>query len=189
MPKHPTVRTIHSASDNTEIVRSAAELLEQIWPGRGIDARIQLLHDRLDGFDGPPSHRPMHFVMVEDDAVIAHAGTFARDIATPAGGITALALWGVCVNPSIRGRGLGKAVVASAIARIDQGQFTHGLWQTESHVVAFYEKLGAREVTNRFINSLAKDPQANPWWDGHVLVYPAEADWPDGVIDMCGPGY
>ena len=51
------------------------------------------------------------------------------------------------------------------------------------------ERLGARVVTNRFVNSLAADPGARPFWDPVTMVYPRSFDWPEGTIDLQGPGY
>lgn len=53
----------------------------------------------------------------------------------------------------------------------------------------FYEKLGACLATNRIVNSLGDDPQASPFWDEIILRYPKDRQWPEGEIDLRGPGY
>ncbi len=53
----------------------------------------------------------------------------------------------------------------------------------------FYERLGAKEATNRFVNSFGEDSEANPWWSTLIFRYPREGDWPEGTIDLRGPAY
>ena len=98
-----------------------------------------------------------------------------------------LGLAGVKTHPDFRLQGLGARVVRATLAYVDDGTFPLSLFQT--NVPGFYEKLGARLVDNRFVNSLAADPQGRPWWSGHTMIYPAGADWPDGEIDLVGPAW
>jgi hypothetical protein len=56
----------------------------------------------------------------------------------------------------------------------------------QTGVPEFYEAMGARLVTNRFVNG---ESQENPFWDTCEMIYPATAGWPDGPIDLNGPGY
>jgi hypothetical protein len=53
----------------------------------------------------------------------------------------------------------------------------------------FYERLGACAVANTFVDSLAEDPRGNPFWDDVVMRYPPREGWPEGEIDLLGPGY
>ena len=99
-----------------------------------------------------------------------------------------MALSGVCVATTHRGRGLGEAVSRKALDRVDRGDFSLSLFQTP--VPAFYARMGARKVDNRFVNSThAPDPEAYPWIAEHVMIYPKHYPWPDGVIDINGPSY
>jgi len=100
-----------------------------------------------------------------------------------------MALAGVCSAPDRRGQGLGKAVVQASLGLVDGGVYQVSLFQTSRKVFPFYEKLGARLVTNRIVNSLAPDPAANPFWDEVAMSYPASVPWPEGPIDLLGPGY
>ena len=110
-------------------------------------------------------------------------------ISTPAGKMTVLALARVCTAPEVRGRKLGQAVVRAAFALIDDGSFSFALFQTTDDVQSFYENLGAVRIHNQFVNSLATDPAANPWWSPVIMRYPAGPGWPEGQIDLLGPGY
>lgn len=116
---------------------------------------------------------------------------FPRQIRTTQGPLRVMALAGVCTAPERRGQGLGAAVVRAAFDLVDSGMFSVSLFQTP--VIEFYAKLGARKVTNRFVNSLWKpgDPHSatHPWWDPDVMIYPASAEWPEGEIDLLGAGY
>ena len=53
----------------------------------------------------------------------------------------------------------------------------------------FYEKLGASTIDNPIINSLADDRHASPFWDRVIMRYPSTGTWPEGEIDLRGPGY
>jgi hypothetical protein len=72
---------------------------------------------------------------------------------------------------------------------VDHGPFEHSLFQTSHQVRPFYEKLGAGLVTNPIVDSLAADPSVNPFWDEVVMRYPAVKHWPEGEIDLRGPGF
>jgi len=69
---------------------------------------------------------------------------------------------------------------------VDSGEFSCSLFQT--CVPSFYERLGARVITNRIVNSLGADPEARPFWDPTIMVYPKTYDWPEGTIDLLGRG-
>jgi hypothetical protein len=77
----------------------------------------------------------------------------------------------------------------AAFNLVDDGTFPFSLFQTTVDVKAFYERLGAMEIHNRFINSAAEDPTASPWWSPVVMRYPAKPGWPEGQIDLRGPGW
>ncbi len=129
----------------------------------------------------------MHVVKV-DGGYAAVANTLRRTIDTATGLVTVLGLAGVASDPTVRGSGFGKAAVLDAFARLGEEGLTHCLFQT-GKARGFYERLGAALVTNRFVDRTADDIEANPWSDDWVMRYPADADWPDGVIDLNGPGY
>ena len=75
--------------------------------------------------------------------------------------------------------------------------FPAGLFQTTPAVRRFHEKLGACVVENRIVNSFAArwgqrrgpDFAERPFRDGVVMRYPKSAHWPEGEIDLLGPGY
>ena len=87
-----------------------------------------------------------------------------RTIGTSQGDMTVLALARVCTDPAARGRKLGQAVVRRTFDLVDDGSFSFSLFQTTDDVQSFYDNLGAVRIHNRFVNSLAEDPSANPWW-------------------------
>jgi GNAT superfamily N-acetyltransferase len=90
-------------------------------------------------------------------------------------------------HPDCRGRGLGHAVVRAAFEYVDDGTFPVSFFQTG--VPEFYRKLSCREVRNHAVNSLADDPGGCPWWEKHIMIYPADVPWPDGEIDLLGPAW
>jgi hypothetical protein len=103
--------------------------------------------------------------------------------------LTILALARVCTDPAVRGRKLGDAVVRATLRLVDNGAFPFSLFQTSEEVRPFYERLGAVVIDNRFINSLAEDSTADPFWAPVRMRYPSTGEWPTGEIDLRGPGW
>jgi predicted GNAT family N-acyltransferase len=180
------LRTI-SAAD----ARSIAELLASIWPkpGRTAETRTAEMLGQWADYDGPESQHPRSFLVRENGRTIAHASALVRTIGTTAGEITVLALARVCTDPTVRGKKLGELVTRAAFELVDQGIFPFALFQTNETVKPFYERFGAVQVDNTFINSKAVDPTASPFWDRVIMRYPAKAGWPTGEIDTRGPGW
>lgn len=177
----------HSELSESEAT-AMLSLLNNVWPSKE-KSLPELVEEWLTGRSEVASRDNLqHIVIWEEGRVIAYANTFARQIHTSAGVLTVMGLSGVCVASSCRGKGLGKAIVRRAFEQVDRGLFPVSLYQTG--VRLFYEKLGARIVHNTFVNSKnIEDPQANPWWDLCVMIYPARYDWPEEAIDLNGRGY
>lgn len=171
--------------------RAIAELLSSIWPNpnKPVEYRQQRLLETGRDYHGPEQQAPRSFVIREAGQVIAHAALIPRTIQMPTGETTIAGLSAVCSDKHYRGAGLGELVVRKAFELIDDEIFPFTLFQTNSKVQAFYEKLGAVIVDNHIINSLGNDPQANPFWDEVIMRYPATTPWPEGTIDLLGPGY
>ncbi|MDC0936112.1 GNAT family N-acetyltransferase [Pirellulales bacterium] len=171
--------------------RAIATLLCGVWPkpGRTVETRVAAMEAMAKAYDGPAATAPRSFVILDDGTLAAHAEIHARTILTTDGERLIAALARVCTEPSMRGRGYGEVIVRAAFEPVDQGQFELSLFQTTDEVQPFYEHLGARPVQNRFVNSLADDPEADPWWNPVKMIYPAATDWPEGTIDMQGRGY
>jgi predicted N-acetyltransferase YhbS len=170
-------------------IESILRLVDRVWPAKDVT-----FEDRLKEFTSwvEENRRTglevVSFVVWDGDQALAHARTFPRLIHAQSEDLTVMGLAGVCVSPDLRGKGLGREIVRKAFERVDGGDFSVTLFQTA--VPDFYTKLGARSITNRFVNSTNKeDPEANPWWDPNIMVYPASAAWPGGTIDLNGSGY
>ena len=149
---------------------------------------VQELLRRAHLPESPATSKSSRFVILDGDRVVAHANIFVRRIYCGTEGMDVLALAGVCTDPKVRGQGMGVAIVRKAFEKLAELNLDVCLFQTG--VASFYEKLGARKIDNQFVNSAnATDQVANPWWDKAVMIYPAEADWPNGKIDLGGPGY
>jgi predicted N-acetyltransferase YhbS len=168
-----------------------AELVVSIWPkpGRTAELLAAEMVNQWRSYQGPEEQHPRSYVIREADRVIAHASFDPRTIGTTDGDMTILALARVCSDPAMRGRHLGQAVVRAAFEPVDQGAFPFSLFQTRETVRPFYERLGAVLIGNRFLNSRAKNPNANPWWDPAIMRYPSGPGWPEGEIDLRGPGW
>jgi predicted N-acetyltransferase YhbS len=171
--------------------RAIATLLVAIWPkpGRTIDTLADELLTKQRHYAGPESQYPRLFVVRHDGRVIACSSAVPRMIGTAAGEMTVLALARVCTDPHFRGKHLGQTVVRAAFELVDDGSYPFSLFQTGPSVRPFYEKLGAVKASNHFINSLADDPCANPFWDTEIMRYPGKPGWPAGQIDLRGPAW
>lgn len=167
------------------------ELLATVWPKPGKDAayRAKQLLESGSEYAGPDAQCPRSFVLREEGVVIAHSGIITRTISTTAGDLTIAGLARVCTDPTQRGRGLGEAIVRPALATVDAGDFPFALFQTSPEVRPFYEKQGAVVVDNEVINSLGDDLSVCPFWDEVIMRYPGTGNWPEGTIDLRGPGY
>jgi len=182
------VETIYMGSLAPAEARALAELRCAICDTQDVEARTARFLQPPD-YKGPADRRPRLLVIRRGQRVAAMAKVFPREIQTPAGRMTVLALAAVCSAPDLRGQGYGKAVIEAAFDLVRDGTFPLALFQTTHKVRPLYEKLGARVVDNAFVNSLAHDPAARAFWDEVVMIYPADAPWPDGPVDLLGAGW
>jgi len=129
-----------------------------------------------------PDPTRRNYLIWNDVRLLAMARTFAVTVQTATGPLPLLALAGVATHPDHERKGLGHTIVKHAFERVDNGEFTLALFMTG--VPGFYQKLGCTEVHNRFIDSSAEDPEANPWWNPYVMVYAPRGEWPEGLVDL-----
>ena len=173
-----------------ELAKPIAELacLSFSSSGSTLEKRIQEML-AAQGSDDPEITSSRRFVIWDGDGAVAHARTFVRVVTVGGRQIPVLALASVCTHPEVRGQGLGVKVTKKAFERIGQpGWPDVCLFQTP--VAEFYEKLNSRIVTNKFVDgSNMVFPDANPWRDETVMIYPSEYDWPQGTVDLNGPDY
>jgi predicted N-acetyltransferase YhbS len=181
-----TVRIIRSHDDVSPVTcASVFNLANVVWPpaagAEPADPQAALEQWRTQ----VAAQVAAHFIIGEGDKpVLAHARIFRREIFTSQGPLLVGALAMVCVHPDYRGRGWGAAVVRAAFDFLPELSTQVALFQTG--VPQFYEKLGSRIIHNRFFNS---DKPGNPFWDKCEMIYPAAFAWPEGDIDLNGPGY
>jgi predicted GNAT family N-acyltransferase len=187
----PKIETIDRRRINDADGRAISELVVSIWPkiGRTVETFTAEVLAQWKDYRGPEDQHPRSLLIREEGRLIAHASVYPRTVRTSKGEITVLALARVCTDPAVRGRGLGDAVVREAFRLVDCGTFPFSLFQTTYPVQPFYERLGAIVIDNTFVNSLAEDPKAYPFWADVVMRYPATGDWPKGEIDLRGPGW
>lgn len=163
-----------------------------VWPNssKTVEIRRQQLLEMGRENAGSDAQWPRSFVLRNEGEIVAHAAVMPRKIGTHEGEILIAALSRVCTNPEKRGRGWGEQVVRAALALVDAGVFRFSLFQTTPEVRPFYEKLGAVAIGNRIVNSLSTDDhQESPFWDPVIMRYPDTGLWPEGEIDLRGPGY
>lgn len=191
MSTSPRIETIDLRSISYADARAAATLICSVWPkpGRTVDTLTEEIRTRWAAYAGPEAQFPRAFFIREGGELLAHASAMPRTVATSQGELTVLALARVCTAAAARGRQLGVAVAKAALQLVDDGVFPFALFQTSESVRPFYDRLGAVPVHNRFVNSLADDPTASPFWDRFIMRYPARAGWPEGEIDLRGPGW
>ena len=164
--------------------REAVILTNRVWPLKGpLEENIaRCLAEKAPDTDA--MSQVIWHVMREDGVVVAMAKTFRRIVATDGGErFPVLALAGVLANPDFRGRGYGRQVVAMAWARLNP-DLPVSFFQTG--VPAFYERMGARLVSNRIYDSTGADCA---FWEPHAMIYPAHAPWSADAIDLLGRGW
>jgi predicted GNAT family N-acyltransferase len=185
------VETIDLRTISDADARAVATLLCEVWPkpGRTVDTLSTELKTRWGDYDGPEATFPRSLVVRENSKLIAHASATPRTISTNDGELTVLALARVCTSPAARGRKLGDLVARAAFALVDDATYKFALFQTSDAVKPFYDRLGAVQIDNKFINSTADDPTASPFWDRIIMRYPAQPRWPEGQIDLQGPAW
>lgn len=166
----------------------AGELVFATWPPQNQpDARPQPVAN-FTGYTGPHNRRPRAFVIRDGGRIVSQATVQAREIEIAGRRYTVAGLGGVCTYMQYRGRGYGTAVVRAVFDLVDAGDFGFSLFQTG--IAAYYEKLNCRCIPNPIVNSLnKKDPNARPFWDTYVMIYPARLQLPPDPIDLRGPGY
>lgn len=176
---------IISGSISPEVAGKAVRLLNKVWPEQGVEYST-LAQGLYDWIRDDPS---LQLLLVwKDDLLVGHARLFQRVVKTNDGQMAILGLSSVCSHPDYRGQGIGKILVARAFEEVDLSHYQVCVFQTS--VTGFYKKLGAVEVKNTFINrSNRRDPNASPWWEDHVMIYPDTPKWPEGEINLNGPGF
>ncbi len=171
--------------------QAIAELLVSVWrkPGKNVEYRRRQMKSLGDSYDGPDKLAPRSFIIRESARIIAHATFLSRMITTSTGPLRIAGLARVCTDPNFRGQKLGEKVVRAVFELVDKKLFPYALFQTTPEVQPFYEKMGACIVKNPIINSMNGDLHVSPFWDKVIMRYPQDGDWPQGVVDLCGPGY
>ncbi len=185
------VETLDARKYTLADAQAIGELLAEVWPNpaKSAEYRCQQLLAVGQNYNGPDEQTPRSFVVREGGRLIAHAAVLPRTIGTSRGDMTIAGLAQVCALPEHRGRGLGEAVVKRVFALVDAGDFPFSLFQTSPEVRPFYAKLGACVVENEIVNTFSEDLHVSPFWDKVVMRYPCSGQWPDGQLDLRGPGY
>ncbi len=178
------ITTVSLASLGRDEMRDCVRLWRSVWPKEGRDLEADVDEKLRYAREDSPLHRAEQIHLLRNGhRVLAQARSFIRSIRTSRGVSDILALAGVCSDPALRGTGLGRTVVAAAFERLGP-DLPVSLFQTK--VPGFYEKLGSRRVANPIVNSTG---DGTTFWDPIVMIHPAETDWPEGEIDLLGPGW
>ena len=178
-----SVESVPARSLSSTLLRKGMTLNALVWPVKvPVNRRVEKRQRESRQDSEVMSQMTWHFIR-EGGAIIAMARTFRRVITEVSGQhFPVLALAGVCTHPHQRGRGLGRAVVWAAWSLL-QADLHVCFFQTG--VPAFYERMGARTVTNLICDSTG----ARGFWDPHAMIYPATAAWPAGELDLLGGGW
>lgn len=187
----PEVETILTDQMSRAEALAIAKLIVRVWPKPGVteDDRADTIQTNRGDKDPPTAIASRSVVIREGDVVIGHAVIFPRTVGTSGGPMTIAALGSVCTAPEYRGQQLGGHLVRAAWQMLEDPAVPFSLFQTSERASQFYLRMGATFVDNRIVDSMAEDPQRNPFKDDHVMRYPATGRWPAGEIDLRGHGY
>ena len=164
-----------------ELMRDCILLHTEVWANpEPLELIIERRMRRTREPDSPQLSDHRLHVVRQDARVIAMARSFRRTIACDGHPLAVMALASVCVDPRLRGRGLGEAVVRSAWERLDAAAAI-SFFQTG--VPGFYERLGGRRIANPIVSS------GRSFWEPHAMIAPGSASWPAGIIDLLGDGW
>ena len=143
--------------------------------------------EKVAGFYDDHSEK-ICYCLYQDKELIGYAGAIPLNIKIESNCLEVLGLGGLNVHPNWRRQGFGGVIVGAVFKRIDASEYPFCLFQTG--IPHFYEKLGCRVIENKFINSNDhEDPYKNPFWDDYAMIYPANADWPSGTVDLLRKGF
>ncbi len=167
-------------------VKKLLELLTSTWPPK--DGKIDM--DKMIEDYKNESLNLFNKVLLffNRKELVGHTEIFNREIIIEGEKKQILALAGVCLKPSFRGKDLGFKIVKKAFEFVDNGKFICSIFQT--NVPVFYNKIHCRQIHNTFINSKNKnDINIRPWKDPYVMVYPETYEMGNNIIDLNGDGY
>jgi ribosomal protein S18 acetylase RimI-like enzyme len=175
------VELVDWRSLDRETMTACMQLHTKVWPSpEPLATVIERTWQDAQQVDSPQVAQMCGHLIRDGQRIIALARSFHRIIAIDGISMPILALAGVCVDTSSRGRGYGEAVVRHVWSRLDD-QVRCSLFQTG--IANFYERMGAVRIHNRITSS------GRSFWDPHALIYPAKTVWPAGTIDLQGDGW
>ena len=168
-----------------DLRREIVVLQNLVWPSKeqSLEQRIEKALAETTPNTDVKSQVIWHVVR-DGSRLLAICQSFRRVVATEAGQrFPVLAIASVVAHPEFRGRGHAKAAVRTAWTRLSP-EFPASFFQTG--VPGFYERIGARRVSNRIYDSTGADCA---FWEPHAMIYPANAPWPHEAIDLLGRGW
>ena len=187
------VRFIPLGGLTLEEYKEIYRLRSAVWPPK----EPSTPEEKYEEYKSRKAEHPEGFSVVYDDGgLVGTAFIGERIIGTGRGDIPVMALGGVCSDPALRGRGYGAEAVKKVFSYIGGDGYPVCLFQTSFKVEPFYLKLGAKRIANRIFNSNAqkkletvKKTKRQVFWDDIVMIYPGAYDWPEGDVDIRGPGF
>lgn len=142
--------------------------------------------DRIRRFAWRDRDERIHRINNHAGEPIALASSFRRTVSVGTQAMNVLALARVATSPDYRFRGLGVLVVRDALSRCD-GVTTYCLFQTG--VPHFYQRLDCQLLPASSYDGGAVRREGSGFWDPYIMVYAPQQLWPQGAINLRGPGY
>jgi predicted N-acetyltransferase YhbS len=176
------IRSFHPREIEYPDQCSIVNLINETWPPS--DNQIASINDDLqEFFNSEPEE--IHVVAKIEKMVVGYAKTFVRKIRIDGKLVRNMALACVCVRKEFQKNGIGKKIVKKVFEPVDNEKFALSIFQTA--VPQFYEKVGAKKIFNKCINS--QNDNENPWWDPNIMIYPGTYKIDVTEIDLMGKGY
>ncbi|ACV05213.1 GNAT family N-acetyltransferase [Kytococcus sedentarius] len=131
----------------------------------------------------------VHVITLRGQQILGHVGWEQRTIEVGGAPVTVAGTGGVLVNPSVRGTGLGRRLMAHAAdAMRREADISFGYLGCREDVVLFYRACGWERIraTERYTGRDGRETFQEPGPPLLVLPLRAGTTWPSGPVDLRG---
>ena len=186
------IETLDARTFTDADAHAIGELLAIVWPHpeKSVEFRVQQMLAMGQGYTGSVEQAPRSFVIREEGTLLAHAAIVPANHWHDRWGNDHRRTGPRLCKSRTPWPWLRRADCKSGTRnRRRRTVLLRSVSKPRQQSCPFYEKLGACVIENAIINSLAENPKESPFKDSVIMRYPSSGEWPEGEIDLRGPGY